>query len=72
MRALAQVGKVALRICSDGSVGQVLLNMLHLIVLTGSLKLLDSVGFRHLTAHHRLVFLGQFLHLGLYLREVVL
>ena len=46
--------------------------MLHLILLTHSLKLLDSVSLGDLTTHHRLVLLGELLHFGLDLREVVL
>ena len=46
--------------------------MLHLVLLTGGLKLLDGIGLRHFAANDGLVLLGQLFHLGLNLREVVL
>ena len=72
VRAAAEVSEAALRISSDRSVLQVLVDVLHLVVLAHGLELLDGVGLRHLAAHHGLVFLGQLAHLGLDLREVVL
>ena len=46
--------------------------MLYLVSLAHLLEFLDGVGLGNLTADDGLVFLGQFLHLSFYLREVVL
>ena len=71
VRTTAEVCEVALGVCSDGTVSEILLNVLHLIFLSVSLKLLDGVGFGYLTSYDGLVFLGKFLHLLLDLGEVV-
>ena len=72
MRTTAKVGKVALGISGDGTILEVLLNVLALVVLTIGLKLLERFGLRHFTAHNCLVLLGQLAHLFLNLGEVVL
>ncbi len=72
VRTLAKVGEIALCICGDGTILQVLGDMLHLILLSHSLKLLEGVCLCHFFANHGLVFLGELFHLGLNLREVVL
>ena len=72
MRTTAKVGKVALGISGDGTILEVLLNVLALVVLTIGLELLERFGLRHFTAHNCLVLLGQLAHLFLNLGEVVL
>ena len=72
VRTAAEVGKRALRVCRDGTVLKVLVDVLALILLTVGLELLQGVSLRYIAAHHRLVLACQFLHLSLNLREVVL
>ena len=72
VRTTAKVGEIALGICGDGTILQVLLNMLALVSLTVSLELSESISLRHLLANHRFVLFGKFHHLSLDLGEIIL
>ena len=72
MRTTAEVGEVALGVGGDGTILEVLVDMLHLIFLTLSLELCYSIGLGNLLANHSLVLTSQFEHLILYLLEVAL
>ena len=72
VRTTAKVGEIALGICGDGTILQVLLNVLAFVGLTVSLKLSESISLSHLLANHRLVLLGKFHHLSLNLGEIIL
>ena len=67
-----KIGKIALGICGDGTILQVLLNVLALVGLTISLELSESISLSHLLANHRFVLLGKFHHLSLNLGEIIL
>ena len=72
MRTTAKIGEIALGICGDGTILQVLLNMLALVSLTISLELSESISLSHLLANHRFVLFGKFHHLSLNLGEIIL
>ena len=72
VRTTAKIGEIALGICGDGTILQVLLNMLALVSLTVSLELSESFSLSHLLANHRFVLLGKFHHLSLNLGEIIL
>ena len=72
VRATAKVGKGTLCICRDCAVLKVLVNVLTLVELSVGIELCQRVGLRHVLAHYRLILLGQFHHLCLYLGEVIL
>ena len=72
MGTLAEVGKVALRICGDGAILQILFDVLHLINLSCSLELCNAVCLAHLLAHYCLVLASQLDHLVLDGLEVTL
>ncbi len=71
VRTTAEVGEVALGISGDGAILQILRDVLHLVLLSSGLKLLDGIGLRHFAADDGLILLGELLHLSLYLGEVV-
>ena len=70
VRATAKIGERTLCIGRDGSVLQVLLNMLALVGLAIGSKLLQRVGLGHFFPNNGLFLRGQFLHLLFNLREV--
>ena len=72
VRTTAKIGEIALGICGDGTILQVLFNMLALVSLTISLELSESISLSHLLANHRFVLLGKFHHLSLNLGEIIL
>ena len=72
VRTATKVGESTLCICRNGTVFQVLLDVLTLVCLSVIGKLLQCIGLADLLAHHRLVLLGEFHHLCLNLREIVL
>ena len=72
VRTTAKVGEVALGICGDGTILQVLLNVLALVLLTVGLELSERISLSNLLANHRLVFLGELHHLSLDLSEIIL
>ena len=72
VRTTAEVGEVALSICGDSAILQVLFDVLTLVFLTVSLELSECISLRNLLANHRLVLLGKFHHLSLNLSEVIL
>ena len=72
VRTTAKIGEIALGICGDSTILQVLLNMLALVSLTVSLELSESISLSHLLANHRFVLLGKFHHLSLNLGEIIL
>ena len=63
MRATAEVGEVALGIGGDGTVFQVLVNVLALEGLTCCAKQLQGISLGHFLAHHGFLLGSQFLHL---------
>ena len=72
VRTTAKVGEVALGICGDRAILQVLFDVLALVFLTVSLELSECISLRNLLANYRLVLLGKFQHLSLDLGEVIL
>ena len=72
MWTTAEVGERSLGVGADGAILQVLVDMLALIFLSVGTESGKGIGFGYLLAHHRLVFLGQFFHLCLDFREVIL
>ena len=72
MRATTEIGEVTLGIGGDGTVFKILLDVLALVSLTVSSKLLQSLCLRHLTTNHRLFLASQFLHLCFNLWEIAL
>ena len=62
---LAEVGEVALGICGDGAILQILFDVLHLINLSCSLELCNAVCLAHLLAHYCLILASQLDHLVL-------
>ena len=69
MRTAAEVGEGTVGVERNRSVLQVAYKFaLVLVALLGELR--ESVGFRHLRAHHRLLVAGQFDHLRLDFRKV--
>ena len=72
VRTTAKVGKVALGICGDGTILQVLLNVLALVGLAIGLELSECISLSHLLANHWFVLLGEFHHLSLDLGEIIL
>ena len=72
VRAFAEVGERALRVCSDRPVLKVLLYVLALVGLAGCAELPEGVGLGHLLAHDRFFLRGQLAHLVLYLGKVAL
>ena len=72
VRTTAKVGEIALGICGDGTILQVLLNVLALVLLTISLELSERISLSNLLANHRLVLLGELHHLSLDLSEIIL
>ena len=59
VRTAAKVGEVALRICGDGSVLEVLVDMLTLVGLPICGKLFQSIGLGHFATHNRLILASQ-------------
>ena len=72
VRTTAKVGEIALGICGDGAILQVLLNMLALVLLSIGLELSERISLSNLLANHRLVLLGELHHLSLDLSEIIL
>ena len=72
VRTTAKVGEIALGICGDGTILQVLLNVLALVLLTICLELSERISLSNLLANHRLVLLGELHHLSLDLSEIIL
>ena len=72
VRTTAKVGEIALGICGDGTILQVLLNVLALVGLTVGLELSERISLSNLLANHRLVLLGELHHLSLDLSEIIL
>ena len=72
VRTTAKIGEGTLGIGGDGAVFKVLLDVLTLVFLAISLEFLEGIGLRHFATDNGLVFLGEFLHFCLNLREVVL
>ena len=72
VRTTAKVGEIALGICGDGAILQVLLNVLALVLLTIGLELSECISLSNLLANHRLVLLGELHHLSLDLSEIIL
>ena len=52
VRTTAKVGEIALGICGDGAILQVLLNVLAFVGLTISLELSECISLSHLLANH--------------------
>ena len=72
VRTTTEVGEVALGVGGDGTILEVLVDVLHLILLTLSLELCDGVSLSNLLTHYGFVLTSQFEHLILNLLEVAL
>ena len=72
MRSFTKVGEVALGVGGDRTILEVLVDVLHLILLSLCLELCYGISLSHFLTHYGFVLASQFKHLILYLLEVAL